>query len=137
MAEPTVAVEAPVTAEGDLLPARQVDLGRAVGLGLVLILTLNTALGAVAGTLHLLRGRWRRAVFVVALWVLAVAMLQPFVVQVLRGIQAELRIWTAPLADFLYEPSGALSIPGAVAVAVAAVALPGRPVRAGPRPGPP
>ena len=35
MAEPTVAVEAPVTAEGDLLPAREVDLGRAVRLGLV------------------------------------------------------------------------------------------------------
>jgi len=101
-------------------PPRLLTFGLDLVPGLVLILVLDAVLGAVAGTLHLLRERWRRAVFVVALWVLAVAMLQPFVVQVLRGIQAELRIWTAPLADFLYEPSGALSIPGAVAVAVAA-----------------
>jgi branched-chain amino acid transport system permease protein len=99
---------------------RLLTFGLDLGAGLVLILTLDAVLGAVAGTLHLLRERWRRAVFVVALWVLAVAMLQPFVVQVLRGIQAELRIWTAPLADFLYEPSGALSVLGAVAVAAAA-----------------
>jgi branched-chain amino acid transport system permease protein len=104
-------------------PPRLLTFGLDLGPGLVLILTLDAVLGAVAGTLHLLRERWRRAVLVVVTWVLAVAMLQPFVVQVLRGIQAELRIWTAPLADFLYEPSGALSIPGAVAVAAAAFGI--------------
>jgi branched-chain amino acid transport system permease protein len=110
-----------VTPELVRVPPRLLTFGLELGAGgLVLILALNTALGAVAGTLHLLRQRWRRAVFVVAAWVLAVAMLQPFIVQVLRGIQAELRIWTAPLAEFLYEPSGALSIPGAVAVAAVA-----------------
>jgi branched-chain amino acid transport system permease protein len=113
---------------------RLLTFGLDLGAGLVLILVLNGVLGAVAGTLHLLRKRWRRAVFVVAVWVLAVAMLQPFVVQVLRGIQTELRIWTAPLGDFLYEPSGALSIPGAVAVAAVAFGIHTLLTRAGRRP---
>jgi branched-chain amino acid transport system permease protein len=102
--------------------------------GLVLILALNAVLGAVAGTLHLLPARWRRAVFAAALWVLAFAMLQPVIVQVLRGIQAELRIWTAPLADFLYEPTGALSVPGAVAVAALAFGIHALLMREGRRP---
>jgi branched-chain amino acid transport system permease protein len=102
--------------------------------GLVLILALNAVLGAVAGTLHVLPARWRRAVFAAALWVLAFAMLQPVIVQVLRGIQAELRIWTAPLADFLYEPTGALSVPGAVAVAALAFAIHALLTREGRRP---
>src|SRR5215207_978805 len=102
--------------------------------GLVLILALNAALGAVAGTLHLLPARWRRAVFAAALWVLGFAMLQPVIVQVLRGIQAELRIWTAPLADFLYEPTGALSVPGAVAVAALAFGIHALLTREGRRP---
>jgi branched-chain amino acid transport system permease protein len=115
-------------------PPRLLTFGLDPGPGLVLILTLDAVLGAVAGALHLLRERWRRAVLVVATWVLAVAMLQPFVVQVLRGIQAELRIWTAPLVDFLYEPSGALSIPGAVAVAAAAFGVHAFLTREGRRP---
>ena len=102
--------------------------------GLVLILALNAVLGAVAGTLHLLPARWRRAVFAAALWVLGFAMLQPVIVQVLRGIQAELRIWTAPLADFLYEPTGALSVPGAVAVAALAFGIDALLMREGRRP---
>jgi branched-chain amino acid transport system permease protein len=110
-----------VTPELVRVAPRLLTFGLELGPGLVLILALYTLLGAAAGTLHLLGERWRRAVFVVALWVLGVAMLQPLVVQVLRGIQAELRIWTAPLAEFLYEPSGALSVPGAVAVAVLAL----------------
>ncbi len=112
-----------VTPELVRVAPRLLTFGLDLGAGLVLILVLNGVLGAVAGTLHLLRERWRRAVLVVAVWVLAVAMLQPFVVQVLRGIQAELRIWTAPLGDFLYEPSGALSVPGAVAVAAVAFGI--------------
>ena len=102
--------------------------------GLVLILALNAVLGAVAGTFHLLPVRWRRAVFAAALWVLGFAMLQPVIVQVLRGIQAELRIWTAPLADFLYEPTGALSVPGAVAVAAVAFGIHALLMREGRRP---
>jgi branched-chain amino acid transport system permease protein len=113
---------------------RLLTFGLHLGPGLVLILALDTLLGAVAGTLHLLRERWRRAVFAVALWVLAVAMLQPFVVQVLRGIQAELRLWTAPLAEFLYEPSGALSVAGAVAVAAVAFGVHALLLREGRRP---
>jgi branched-chain amino acid transport system permease protein len=46
--------------------------------------------------------------------------MQPFVAQVLRGIQETLGIWTAPLADFLYGPSGALSVGGAVVVGAVA-----------------
>ena len=116
-------------------PPRLLTFGLELGAGgLVLILALNAVLGAVAGTLHLLPVRWRRAVFAAALWVLAFAMLQPVIVQVLRGIQAELRIWTAPLADFLYEPTGALSVPGAVAVAALAFGIHALLMREGRRP---
>jgi branched-chain amino acid transport system permease protein len=116
-------------------PPRLLTFGLELGAGgLVLILALNAVLGAVAGTLHLLPARWRRAVFAAALWVLAFAMLQPVIVQVLRGIQAELRIWTAPLADFLYEPTGALSVPGAVAVAALAFGIHALLMREGRRP---
>jgi branched-chain amino acid transport system permease protein len=113
---------------------RLLTFGLELGAGLGLILALNAVLGAVAGTLNLLPARWRRAVFFVALWVLAFAMLQPVIVQVLRGIQAELRIWTAPLADFLYEPTGALSVPGAVAVAALAFGIHALLMREGRRP---
>ena len=124
-----------VTPELVRVAPRLLTFGLALGDGgLVLILALNAALGAVAGTLQLLRERWRRAMFAVALSVLAVAMLQPFIVQVLQGIQAELRIWTAPLAEFLYEPSGALSIPGAVAVGAAAFGIHALLTREGRRP---
>src|SRR6266508_1588768 len=123
-----------VTPELVRVAPRLLTFGLDLGAGLVLILVLTGVLGAVAGTLHLLRERWRRAVLVVAVWVLAVAMLQPFVVQVLRGIQAELRIWTAPLGDFLYEPSGALSVPGAVAVAAVAFGIHALLTREGRRP---
>jgi branched-chain amino acid transport system permease protein len=116
-------------------PPRLLTFGLELGAGgLVLILALNAVLGAVAGTLHVLPARWRRAVFAAALWVLAFAMLQPVIVQVLRGIQAELRIWTAPLADFLYEPTGALSVPGAVAVAALAFGIHALLTREGRRP---
>jgi branched-chain amino acid transport system permease protein len=116
-------------------PPRLLTFGLELGAGgLVLILALNAVLGAVAGTLHLLPARWRRAVFAAALWVLGFAMLQPVIVQVLRGIQAELRIWTAPLADFLYEPTGALSVPGAVAVAALAFGIHALLMREGRRP---
>ena len=104
-------------------PPRLLTFGLEPGPGLVLVLTLGAGLGAVAGTLHLLGERWRRAVLAAALWVLGFAMLQPFVVQVLRGFQAQLRIWTAPVSGFLYEPSGALSVPGAVAVAAVALGI--------------
>jgi branched-chain amino acid transport system permease protein len=113
---------------------RLLTFGLELGAGLVLILALNAVLGAVAGTPNLLPARWRRAVFAAALWVLAFAMLQPVIVQVLRGIQAELRIWTAPLADFLYEPTGALSVPGAVAVAALAFGIHALLMREGRRP---
>jgi len=113
---------------------RLLTFGLEPGAGLVLVLALNAVLGAVAGTLHLLRERWRRAVLAAALWILAFAMLQPVIVQVLRGIQAELRIWTAPLTDFLYEPGGALSVPGAVAVGAVAFGIHALLTREGRRP---
>ena len=115
-------------------PPRLLTFGLEPGPGLVLVLTLGAVLGAVAGTLHLLGERWRRAVLAAALWVLGFAMLQPFVVQVLRGFQAQLRIWTAPVSGFLYEPSGALSVPGAVAVAAVAFGIHALLTREGRRP---
>jgi branched-chain amino acid transport system permease protein len=115
-------------------PPRLLTFGLEPGPGLVLVLILGAVLGAVAGTLHLLGERWRRAVLAAALWVLGFAMLQPFVVQVLRGFQAQLRIWTAPVSGFLYEPSGALSVPGAVAVAAVALGIHALLTREGRRP---
>jgi branched-chain amino acid transport system permease protein len=110
-------------------PPRLLTFGVALPAGLLVILALNTALGAVAGAIHLLGGRWRRAVLGAGLWILALALMQPFVAQVLRGIQEQLGLWTAPLADFLYGPSGALSVGGAVVVGAVAFALYGRPPR--------
>jgi branched-chain amino acid transport system permease protein len=101
-------------------PPRLLTFGVPLAAGALVILAVNTALGAVAGALHLLDGRWRRAVLGAALWVLALALMQPFVAQVLRGIQEQLGLWTAPLADFLYGPSGALSVGGAVVVGAVA-----------------
>jgi branched-chain amino acid transport system permease protein len=42
---------------------------------------------------------------------------------VLRGVRDQLNIETSPLDDFLYEPSGALSIAGAVVIALATIGL--------------
>jgi branched-chain amino acid transport system permease protein len=97
-------------------PPRLLTFGVRLPVGAVLLLAVNTALGGVAGALHLLSERWRRAVLAAALWALAFALMQPFVAQVLRGIQEQLGLWTAPLADFLYGPSGALSVGGVVVV---------------------
>jgi branched-chain amino acid transport system permease protein len=104
-------------------PPRLLTFGVPLAAGALVILAVNTALGAVAGALHLLGERWRRAVLGAALWILALALMQPFVAQVLRGIQEQLGLWTAPLADFLYGPSGALSIGGAVLVGAVAFAV--------------
>jgi branched-chain amino acid transport system permease protein len=101
-------------------PPRYLTFGVRLPAGAVLIFIVNMVLGAVAGALHLLGERWRRAVLAAALWILALALMEPFVAQVLRGIQEQLGIWTAPLADFLYGLSGALSIGGAVVVGAVA-----------------
>lgn len=95
---------------------RLLTFGLPLAPGLALILALNVVLGGVAGALHLLRPRWRGAVFSAVLWLLGFTMLQAVVAQLLRGIQEQLRLWTAPVSDFLYEPSGALSFPGTAVV---------------------
>jgi branched-chain amino acid transport system permease protein len=97
-------------------PPRLLTFGVALPAGAVLLLAVSTALGGVAGALHLLGDRWRRAVLAAVLWALALALMQPFVAQLLRGIQEQLGLWTAPLADFLYGPSAALSVGGVVVV---------------------
>jgi branched-chain amino acid transport system permease protein len=112
-------------------PPRLLTFGQPLPAGAVLVLAVYTALGGVAGALHLLRERWRRAVLAAALWVLGFALMQPFVAQVLRGIQTQLGLWTAPLAEFLYGPSGALSVAGAVVVGAVAFGLSARPPREG------
>jgi len=106
-------------------PPRLLTFGVRLPAGAVLILAVNTALGGVAGSLHLLGERWRRAVLAAALWTLTFALMQPFIAQVLRGIQEQLGLWTAPLAAFLYGPSGALSVAGAVVVGAVAFGLRG------------
>jgi branched-chain amino acid transport system permease protein len=100
--------------------SRLLLFGRPLGPGLGLVLGLNIAVAGVGGALHLLRAGWRRALIVGLLWVVAFALLQPFVEQVLRGVRSELQIETDPLTGFLYS-SGSLRIPAAVVIAVAGV----------------
>ncbi|MGH3734606.1 MAG: branched-chain amino acid ABC transporter permease [Micromonosporaceae bacterium] len=97
---------------------RLLTLGQDLGAGLALILGGSAALGAVAAAVHLLPQRWRRATLAAALWVLMFALLAPIVTQILRGIQTELRLWTAPIAEVLYT-RGSLSLAGLVVVAAA------------------
>jgi branched-chain amino acid transport system permease protein len=115
-------------------PPRLLTFGLEFGAGVALIPALNILLGGFAGALHLLRKRWQGAAVAAALWILVLGMMQSVVVQVLQGIQARLRIWTSPLADFLYEPSGALSVHGAAAVGALAVGLYAAWTRQGRRP---
>ena len=96
--------------------------GRSLGPGLGLVLGLNTALAASGGALHLLGARWRRAVLAGALGIVAFALLQPFVQQVLRGTREEVGIETNPLARFLYS-GGSLRIVAAVVIALAIFGL--------------
>jgi branched-chain amino acid transport system permease protein len=96
--------------------------GRSLGPGLGLVLVLNAAMGGAGGALHHLGTRWRRAVLAGALAIVAFALLQPFVEQVLRGIDSEWGIDTGPLARFLYR-SGSLRIPAAVVIALATFGL--------------
>jgi branched-chain amino acid transport system permease protein len=86
--------------------------------GAGLLVGLFAVLGGLAGAIQVLPDRWRRAVLAGVGWVLAFGLMQAVVSQVLRGLQEQLRIWTEPLADFLYEASGALSIRGIAVVAV-------------------
>ena len=102
---------------------RILTFGLELGAGLGLLLGVYTVLGGAAGILHVFPDRWRRAVLAAALWVTGFGLMQQVVAQVLRGIQEELRIWTAPLTGFLYDVSGALSIPGVVVVAAVGFCL--------------
>ncbi|MQA02381.1 MAG: leucine/isoleucine/valine transporter permease subunit [Streptosporangiales bacterium] len=102
---------------------RLLTFNQGVGPGIGLIVAFNLGLGIVGGGLHLLGRRWRRAVFAAALWVLGFGLMASFVGQILRGIQDTLRLWTAPIADFLYEPSGALRVAGAITVGVVGFGL--------------
>jgi branched-chain amino acid transport system permease protein len=96
--------------------------GRSLGLGLALVLGLNTALAGAGGALHLLGTRWRRAVIAGVLAIVGFALLQPFVEQVLRGIRSELGIETNPLVRFLYS-GGSLRIVAAIVIGLAGFGL--------------
>lgn len=102
---------------------RILTFGLDLGAGLGLLLVLYVALGSAGGVLQVLPGKVRRAVLTALGWVAGLALMQPAVAQVLGGIQRELRIWTAPLTDFLYDGSGALSVPGIATIAAAAFGL--------------
>lgn len=106
-----------VEAEPQLL-----TFGQEVAPGIVLIVVVYTGLGVLAGALHLLPTRWRRAVVAGVLWVLALGLLSGLVSQVLRGIQSVTNIWTAPLADVMYD-GDALTIPAAAAFLVVGAGL--------------
>lgn len=93
---------------------RVLTFGQDLVPGVGLILAVETLLGGAGGATNAIPQWWRRAVFTGALWVLAFALLGSLVGQVLRAIQQNLRIWTQPLADAMFEGSGALTIPAAV-----------------------
>ncbi|MGH2602758.1 MAG: branched-chain amino acid ABC transporter permease, partial [Dehalococcoidia bacterium] len=101
---------------------RLLTLGQDLGAGLALLVGGAAVLGAVAATAHLLGERWRRATLAAVLWVLLFALLAAVVTQVLRGIQAQLRLWTSPIAEALYT-GGSLSLIGVVAVGAVAFGL--------------
>lgn len=92
---------------------RLLIFGRALGPGLALVVVLDSVIGALGASLHLLQARWRRALTAGVMWVVAFALLEPFVDEVLRGIQEELNILTEPLGEFLYSDA-ALTIPAAL-----------------------
>ncbi|TDD26308.1 branched-chain amino acid ABC transporter permease, partial [Kribbella turkmenica] len=100
---------------------RILTFGLGLGAGVGLVIGLYAGLGGLAGAINVLADRWRRTVLAAVGWVVAFALMQPVVTQVLRGIQEELRIWTRPLSDLLYGVSGALSFPGIAAVAVVGI----------------
>jgi branched-chain amino acid transport system permease protein len=106
----------PALAEAEDGP-RLLLYGRSLGPGIGLILGLDMLLATLGGAVFLLGPRWRRAVLAGALTVVAFALLQPFIQQVLRGTRAELRVETNQLNRFLYSGS-ALRLGAAVAVAV-------------------
>lgn len=96
--------------------------GRSLGSGIALILALDTALGGVGGALRHLPGTWRRAVVTGAAVVVGLAVLQPFVQQVLRGLQDEVRLWTSPVDRFLYG-GGSLRVLAALLAGVGGAGL--------------
>ncbi|MGH9209813.1 MAG: branched-chain amino acid ABC transporter permease [Acidimicrobiales bacterium] len=110
----------PALAE-DVNGPRLLIFGRSMGLGIALVFAVDSIVAAVAGSFHLLGTQWRRAMIAGVLTVVGFAMLEPFVGQVLRGIEEEWNILTEPLVDFLYD-GGALTIPAAVVVALAGMA---------------
>jgi len=102
---------------------RILTFGLELEVGVGLLLGLYVVLAGVAGVLHVLPDKGRRALLSAAGWVTGFGLMQPAVAQVLGGIQEKLRIWTAPITDFLYDVSGALSIPGIAVIAVTAFCL--------------
>lgn len=102
---------------------RLLTFGLDVVPGVGLILVIYAAAGGIGSALHLLSGRSRRVVLAGVFAVLAFALLAPFLQQVLRGIQDQLNILTSPLDDILYEPRGALTVPGALLVGFGAIGL--------------
>ncbi|TDD67885.1 leucine/isoleucine/valine transporter permease subunit [Jiangella aurantiaca] len=101
---------------------RLLTFGQGVGAGVALVLAVYAALGALGGALHLLPDRWRRAVVAGVVWLIVMGVLSSLVSQVLRGIQSTTNIWTAPLADALYQ-GGALTAPAAAVVFVVGAGL--------------
>jgi ABC-type branched-subunit amino acid transport system permease subunit len=93
--------------------------GNQLPVGILVVLALNLAAGMAAGALHLLPDRWRKAVLAGAIAAAGFGLLQSLIHQLLRGIQEELNVLTAPLIRFLYQSSGALSWQGAAAVGLA------------------
>lgn len=93
----------------------ELTFGQALPVGVPLAVGFNLLLGLVAGALHLLEERVRRAALAAVTWILVAGMLQSLVSQVFRSLRA------TALNRFLYGSAGGLTVVGAIVVAAVAV----------------
>lgn len=89
--------------------------GTAAGSGLILLAA--AALGLGGGGLHLLADRWRRPAVAAVMWVLLFGLMESLISGIFRGAGIP------GLAGLLYEPGGALGLPGAVFIGAVSFAL--------------
>jgi len=74
-------------------------------------------IGAVGGASHLLPERWRSAAAAAVLWTLTLGILQPLVAQILSNVGL------SALTAAIYQPTGGLTILGAILVALVAFGI--------------
>ena len=81
-----------------------------VALGLLLFVAIGATLGTIGSAQHLLPEKWRSAVLRSVAWVLAIALLEDLVLQLLRGLGLSFA------SRLIFVVTGGLSIPAAVLI---------------------